>query len=209
VRLGQNMTTCLGVCLSHPQEHLASTPGTPTRWRKSLSPIASVRRRVAIVLSGFLRDACNLGTRVSHGVCHAGVCFPPDASRHCLLHSAPRQVSMSLLVFVRSRSSCSSVCLIIERSISSVERRCIHSVDTIWNVAVGRIRYGQSESSFISSMHHIINTSDQARSVVRAGGMRSGITCMRDSIMVSMRRRRRRQAYNICSEMVVEWIAAM
>jgi hypothetical protein len=95
------MTACLGVCLSHPQGQLASTSGTPTRWRKSLSPMDSVRKRVAIVLSGLLRGACSLGTWTLYEVCHAGVCFTWEARSHCLLHSATRQARISPFVSIR------------------------------------------------------------------------------------------------------------
>jgi len=69
-------------------------------------------------------------------------------------------------------------------------------------------RYGQSESFFY--FQHA-----SYRQYVRSGriGGQSrgdmGITCMSDSIMVSMHRRRRRQVYNICSEIVVEWTVTM
>src|SRR5437764_9280779 len=100
VRFGQNIITCLGVCLSHPQGHSAATPGTPTRCRKSLRPIASVRRRVTTVLSGLLSDPCSFGTRVPHGVCHAGVSFLLEASCHCSFHLDSRQMSMGVLVLL-------------------------------------------------------------------------------------------------------------
>src|SRR5438046_2125362 len=66
--------------------------------------MASVWRRVAIVLIGLLRAVCSLGTWVLHGVCHTGACFSWAVSCHCSFHLDSSHILISTLASVRASS---------------------------------------------------------------------------------------------------------
>ena len=70
---GHKTTMCFGVCLAAPHGHAGRTSGTPTFARKAFRPITSVRRRVAMVLSGRVMPSNSCLPHVPHGIRHVGL----------------------------------------------------------------------------------------------------------------------------------------
>jgi len=89
------MTACLGVSLRAPHSQLGEIPGTPARARKAFSPIASMRRCVAIVLSAPVSSLYSCSQVVAHGVCHTGSLLPRLLFSHSFFQRSWNQWSSS------------------------------------------------------------------------------------------------------------------
>jgi len=79
--------------LAAPHGHAGRVLGTPIFARKAFRPITSVRRRVAMVLSGRVRPLNSCLLHVSHGVCQVGSVLPLPAFSQRSLHSFLYQYS--------------------------------------------------------------------------------------------------------------------